>query len=71
MITLTCGHQIDDMDDANDIALASYNREHNRCVDYVSYCDECYDKALDRGEVLLTVDDEASWLAHMDEEERE
>ena len=62
MITLTCGHTVEDIDDANDIALASYNRENNRCVDYVSYCDECYDAALDRGEVLLTVDDEDVWL---------
>ena len=68
MITLTCGHAVEDIDDANDIALASYNRENKRCVDYVSYCDECYDKALDNGDVLLTVDDEAVWLTYQDSE---
>jgi hypothetical protein len=62
MITLTCGHTVEDFDNANDIALASYNREGNRCVNYVIYCDACHSAALDRGEVLLTVDDEASWL---------
>ena len=72
MITLTCGHTVEDIDDANDIALASYNREDNRCVDYVSYCDECYDDALDRGEVLLTVEDEDVWLqSRSSKEERE
>lgn len=71
MITLTCGHTVEDVDDANDIALASYNRENNRCVDYVSYCDECYDAALDRGEVLLTVDDEDVWLADIHKDVRE
>ena len=68
MITCTCGHQVAEVDDANFIAIASYTRENKRCVDYVSYCDECYDKALDRGEVLLTVDDEAVWLTYQGNE---
>ena len=67
MITLTCGHTVEDIDDANDIALASYNRENKRCVDYVGYCDECYDK-LPYGAVLVTVDDEAVWLTYQDSE---
>jgi mRNA deadenylase 3'-5' endonuclease subunit Ccr4 len=62
MITLTCGHNIEDLDDANYLALASFTREHKSCIDYVTYCDECTAKALDRGEVLLTVDDEDVWL---------
>lgn len=61
-ITLTCGHTVNDFDDINYLALASFTREHNRCVDYVNYCDECTEKALERGEVLLTVDDEDVWL---------
>jgi len=62
MITLTCGHTVEDIDDANDIALASYNREHKRCVDYVSYCVACYEDAKQAGFVLFDEGEENKWL---------
>lgn len=67
---LTCTHTVENIGDVTHfIALASYNRKNQQCVDYVSYCDECYKKALDGGYVLLTADDEAAWLAYQDSEE--
>lgn len=62
MITLTCGHQIHDIDEAVNANIKGWTREHTPCVDYVIYCVECWSKALDRGDVLLSHDEEIEWL---------
>ena len=61
-ITTTCGHTVEHITDLWECALAEYNREHKRCIAYVSYCKECYDNAHKQGIILYNQGEENKWI---------
>lgn len=67
MITLTCGHTVEDFDEAVNANIKGWTREHTPCVDYVTYCVECWSEALQDGDVLLSHNDEMEWVENNDE----
>lgn len=62
MIEGSCGHTVEHMSHLWDCTLAEYNRKHERCLSYVSYCKECYDRAVKDGIVLFDEGEENKWL---------
>lgn len=60
MITCTCGHNVDSVNDIWNCILPEYDRMGERCLSYVSYCKECYDDA----DKLMTEEEENNWLNH-------
>ena len=62
MITLTCGHSIDNIDRGISCSVKGYTRENTPCVHHVVYCEGCYMDSLEAGEVLITEADEMTWL---------
>lgn len=67
MIILTCGHTVEDFDDVVHASIKGWTREHTPCVDYVTYCVACWSEALQRGDVLLSHDEEMEWLENNDD----
>lgn len=62
MIIATCRHEVVDMDDVISVTIKEYTLEGNPCLSYVTYCYDCYYKALANDEVLSTPEAEAAWL---------
>ena len=63
MIVATCGHTLTEEEDLGiNCTLMGYTRENTRCIDYVSYCTECYLRAVKDGLVLFNKDEENKWL---------
>jgi len=62
MIILTCGHTVEDFDGMVNANIKGWTRENTPCVEYVSYCVICWSEALDRGDVLLSHDEEVEWM---------
>jgi hypothetical protein len=62
MITLTCGHTIEDLDDAVNCSIRGWTRDHRPAVDYMSYCASCYEDAKQSGFVLFDEGEENKWL---------
>lgn len=67
MIICTCGCRVDDIDDIITCSLQGWSRESTPCVDYVSYCEKCYNKAVADGRVLFNEAEEMAWMRHEDE----
>jgi hypothetical protein len=44
------------------VNIKGWTRENTPCVEYVSYCVNCWSEAMDRGDVLLSHDDEIEWM---------
>ena len=62
MIILTCGHTVEDFDGTVNASIKGWTTENTPCVEHVMYCVECWSQALDRGDVLLSLDEEVEWL---------
>lgn len=62
MITCTCGHEVDNMDDTVNLALADFDEKGDRCVSYVVYCNECADDAIKEGYRLRNKEEMDAWL---------
>jgi len=62
VITLTCGHTVDNIDDTVYCSIRGWSREHRPSVDYVSYCVACYEDAKQAGFVLFDEGEENKWL---------
>jgi hypothetical protein len=61
-IILSCGHKVDDMDDALDVATKEWSRECTPAIGYKSICAECYDTYESNGNILHTEQDEINYL---------
>lgn len=64
MIIATCGHAVDDIDDIVTCSIQGWSRESTPCVNYVSYCHKCYDRAVNDDIVLYNEKEEMDWLNH-------
>jgi len=62
MITCTCGHTVDDMDDTVNCSIRGWSRDYTPSVDYVCYCVACYEDAKQAGFVLFDEGEENKWL---------
>jgi len=60
--TASCGHTVENGDDLVVCVLARYDRQDDRCVHYVAYCQPCYKEAQDAGEVLYDEGEVNKWL---------
>ena len=62
MITCTCGHTVDDMDDTVNCSIRGWSRDYTPSVYYVCYCVPCYEDAKQAGDVLFDEGEENKWL---------
>lgn len=62
MITATCGHKVEHISHLWECTLAGYTVKGDRCLEYVSYCKQCYDEAVKDGIVLFDEGEENKWL---------
>ena len=62
-IILSCGHKVDDMDDAINVVTKEWARDSERAVGYSTVCKNCYYEYEANGDLLLSEQDELNWLA--------
>lgn len=62
MITCSCQHQVDSMDETVDLSLADYNQFGDPVIGYVTYCIPCAEFAMSQGRHLWTFEDEMRWM---------
>ena len=62
MLTLSCGHDVDDLDNAYDIQVKSTDGNGNRSVEYVVVCGECALWYQEQELILRNTEEVAEWL---------
>jgi len=62
MITLTCMHKVDNVDDSYCVTVKDYDRTGNRAVAYKTVCHSCYKEYENSGDLFYKDDDALSWL---------
>lgn len=61
-ITCTCGHEVEDFKDTQNLVLADFNDKGEKCLSSVVYCNECANNAIEEGYVLNGKLEEDAWL---------
>jgi hypothetical protein len=62
MIILTCGHEVESYDAANDIITQGYTRENTKCINYMVVCNECLKEYKESGELFESDEAATEWL---------
>jgi len=61
-IHLSCGHQVESMEDSHDASLADYDELGEACVVYAWICRDCKEQAHREGRLLYDQGEENKWL---------
>jgi hypothetical protein len=61
-IICTCGHEVEDFKDTQNLVLADFNDVGEKCLSSVVYCNECANNAIEEGYVLNGKKEEDAWL---------
>ena len=61
-IIASCGHPVESIDDLYDVAVATYDRQGDRCILHGSLCFQCMIEYESQGLILHGAGEENKWL---------
>lgn len=54
MITCSCGHKVENMEDCFTIPIKDMDKSGSKCIGYPTVCEECKNMYIEHNQVLAT-----------------